>query len=207
MNSLYGRFALRLELQEFKLLNKYEIESFLINKELIVEDVIDIIDTDKSFLLLRKEIHDLNTSNAISAPVTAYTRMKMAPVLLDDSIKVSYTDTDSYVIEGDLETLLNCKYAHLINNDLGELKLENDFSNFIALAPKVYGGILESDSSEIVKVKGFKIKIDFYNLKKLLKNRDTLILNQEKWFKNWENSEIKIKCKNIHLLLMKTKEK
>jgi hypothetical protein len=54
--------------------------------------------------------------------------MIMAPILLDNGIPVLYTDTDSFVIEGDLTSLLNGKYAHLIHNDLGGLKLENIFS-------------------------------------------------------------------------------
>jgi len=91
--------------------------------------------------------------------------MKMAPILLDDSIKVLYTDTDSFVIEGDLLTLENGKYSYLLHNELGGLKLEQILTEFIALAPKLYGGILEDNTEFKVKVKGFRDRVEFDILK------------------------------------------
>jgi hypothetical protein len=119
--------------------------------------------------------------------------MKMAPILLDESIKVLYTDTDSYVIEGDLSTLLNGKYAHLLHNDLGGLKLEAIFSEFIALAPKVYGGLILDKDEYKVKVKGYKDKVEFDRLKKLLFSEEKLLLNQDKWFRSVKDGSILIK--------------
>ena len=60
------------------------------------------------------------------------------------------------------------------------------------LAPKVYGGVTET-GFEITKVKGLKNKVAFKDLKSLLVKDNTLELNQEKWFKNLEDSSITIK--------------
>jgi len=166
MNSLYGRFGLKNKMQEYILLDREEIENFLhySNKE-NCDDIIEFEDSNKSFIIFNKIVNDLNSSIPIAAAITAYARMKMAPILLDDSIKVLYTDTDSFVIEGDLLTLENGKYSYLLHNELGGLKLEQILTEFIALAPKLYGGILEDNTEFKVKVKGFRDRVEFDILK------------------------------------------
>ncbi len=136
MNSLYGRFGLRPELHEFRILDNLLIDTIHLENNL--DDIIEFPDTNKSMLVINKNMDNLNISVAIASAITAYARMIVAPILLDESIKVLYTDTDSYVIEGDLSTLLNGKYAHMLHNELGGLKLEAIFSEFVSLAPKVY---------------------------------------------------------------------
>jgi hypothetical protein len=128
MNSLYGRFGLKNILQEYNLLNINEIETFLSMKNIECNDILDIEETNKAFIISDKMVDGLNSSLPIASAVTAYARMKMAPILLDESIKVLYTDTDSFVIEGDLKLLNNGKYSYLLHNNLGGLKLETIFS-------------------------------------------------------------------------------
>jgi hypothetical protein len=128
MNSLYGRFGLKNTLQEFNLLDKDEIENFLHNKE-NCKDILEFDDTNKAFVIIDKLVNSLNSSLPVVSAVTAYARMRMAPILLDDSIKVLYTDTESYCIEGDLELLYNGKYKHLLHDNLGGLKLETIFQS------------------------------------------------------------------------------
>jgi hypothetical protein len=117
-------------LQTLQLVNTIDIDNILLenNKYDNLHDELKIDDTNKSLLIFNENKDNLNISVAIASAVSAYARMKMAPILLDDLIKVLYTDTDSYVIEGDLATLLNGKYAHLLHNELGGLKLETIFS-------------------------------------------------------------------------------
>ena len=194
MNSLYGRFGLKNTLQEFNLLDINEIETFLSLKNIDCSDILEIDGTNKIFLILNKIVHDLNSSLPIASAVTAYARMRLAPILLDESIKVLYTDTDSYVIEGDLELLNNGKYKSLLHNNIGGLKLEHIFSEFIALAPKLYGGILEDNTEFKTKVKGFKDRVEFDILKNLLFNQDrNFLLEHNKWFRSLNNGEIIIK--------------
>jgi hypothetical protein len=198
MNSLYGRFGLKPIMQEYNLLDRNEIETFLNQKSINMEcnDILDMDETNKSFVILNKEKTELNISVAIASAITAYSRIIMAPILLDDNIKVLYTDTDSFVIEGDLSTLLNGKYSYLLHNELGGLKLEQIFNEFIALAPKLYGGILEDNTEFKVKVKGFKDKVEFDILKQLLFNQEkSILLEQDKWFKSINRGEISIKNK------------
>ncbi len=47
--------------------------------------------------------------------------------------------------------------------------------------------------NSITKIKGFKNKLDYYDLKTLLIKDKSLSLPQEKWFKDIENANITIK--------------
>ena len=68
------------------------------------------------------------------------------------------------------------------SKQLGKFKLEEVLTKFVALGPKVYGGI-DTSGKEFVKVKGFKKSISLNNLETLLNKDNVLSLNQEKWFK------------------------
>jgi hypothetical protein len=202
MNSMYGRFGLNPMLQILQLVNTMEIDNILLENNLSdnLHDELKIDDTDKSLLIFNETKDNLNISVAIASAVSAYARLKMAPILLDESIPVLYTDTDSIVIEGDLATLNNGKYSHLLHNDLGGLKLKSVF-----LAPKLYGGIYQNDNSEIVKVKGFKDKIRFDILKRKLFNKESFILSQVKWYKSIKEGSINIKSNPYTLALNENK--
>jgi hypothetical protein len=54
-------------------------------------------------------------------------------------------------------------------------------------------------------MKGFKDKVEFYILKKILFSEKPIIMNQEKWFKNWMESEIIIKLQEYTLALNENK--
>ena len=79
-------------------------------------------------------------------------------------------------------------------------------TSIIAVAPKVYGGILE-DGSELVKVKGYKNKISFDFLKSLLNKNSSLELNQDKWYRNLIFGNIVIKDEDYHLVATENKRK
>jgi hypothetical protein len=126
----------------------------------------------------------------------------MAPILLDEELDILYTDTDS-AKSTDKITELEI-YKHLAHNNLGGLKYEETMIESIFLSPKVYGGILD-DGNEIIKMKGFKDKVEFDILKKILFSEKPIIMNQEKWFKNWMESEIIIKLQEYTLALNENK--
>jgi len=72
MNSLYGRFALRPDLQELILINREEIDTFLLkNIENLCSDVIPIDGTNKYLVILNKTMDNLNISVAIASAITA----------------------------------------------------------------------------------------------------------------------------------------
>jgi hypothetical protein len=81
---------------------------------------------------------------------------------------------------------------YLVGKHLGQMVLEKEYVEFVALAPKVYGGIL-SNGKIIAKVKGFKNSISFDNLKSLLEANKSLELNQTKWFRFIDKGSISIK--------------
>ena len=70
--------------------------------------------------------------------------------------------------------------------------LEKEYKEFVSLAPKVYGGVL-NNGKIITKVKGFKNSISFDNLKSLLEENKSLELNQTKWFRFIDKGSISIK--------------
>src|SRR5277367_6949469 len=100
-----------------------------------------------------------------------------------DDITLFYSDTDSI----DRNKPLDPKY---IGSELGKMKLEHIFDDAIFLAPKVYGGI--TSSYEYVKVKGLKNPVSFNQLKPLLIKDANLKINQEKWYRNISEGNIKI---------------
>ena len=76
---------------------------------------------------------------------------------------------------------------------LGRLKLENVITNGIFLAPKA-NYFKNENNEEIIKIKGLKNRssLTFDQFKSLLIKNGNISINQEKWFKLFNNSTIKI---------------
>jgi hypothetical protein len=203
MNALYGRFGLRQELTEFIIMNDVEIEAFI--KDKTINDIIKLEDSDKSVVVLLKkdeELH-LESSVSIAAAVTAYARMEMSSILLDNSLDIMYIDTDSYKCKQRITDL--SKYKYLDHSGLGALKYEETYSESLFLLPKVYGGLIKDSDKELVKIKGFKNKIEFDSLKELLFKIQELKLKQSKMYRDWLLSEIKVKTTDYTLALNENK--
>src|ERR1700735_1548753 len=135
-----------------------------------------------------KMVGEINSNIAIAEAITAYSRMIMADIklyCLNNNIKILYSDTDSIFTDKPLPD-------NLIGQGIGQWKLEALCKEAVFLAPKLYGYITK-DGNEVVKCKGFKNNISFKELKSLLKLNASLELNQEKWFKSIELSNITIK--------------
>jgi len=205
MNSLYGRMGLKQELTEYKFMDKVEVEKFSMNENVTIKDIIEFNNLLKSLVITEKYSDEvtLKSSVPIAAAITAHARMYMAPLLLDEELDILYIDTDSFKCTQKITELE--RYKHLGHNGLGGLKYEYTFKEFIALGPKVYGGILHDDNSEIVKIKGFKNKIEFDDLKKLLLGNKELKLSQHKWRRDLFKSDIKIMKSPYNLVLTNNK--
>jgi hypothetical protein len=197
MNSLFGRMGLRQELIEYNFMNNIEIEKFSLNN-VSIKDIIEFKDSEKSLVVTMKnnEEVELKSSVSIAAAISAYARMEMSTLLLDESLNILYTDTDCAKSTDKITELE--RYKHLDHNNLGGLKHEETYSESIFLLPKVYGGIIKDSESQFTKVKGFKNHVEFSQLKDLLFNKE-LKLYQDKWLRNWMRSEIKI-MKSPYLL-------
>lgn len=195
MNSLYGRMGLRQELTEYSLMPSCKVEDFSIkcgDSETLIKDVLEFDSCNSSLVITSKDSDqvELKSSVAIAAAITAYARMELAPILLDESLDIMYIDTDSYKCKQKITDLE--RYKHLDHDGLGALKYEETYSESLFLIPKVYGGIIKESNKEFVKVKGFKNKIEFDQLKELLFKNQKLELSQNKWHRNILKSEIKI---------------
>ena len=88
-----------------------------------------------------------------------------------DLFNLYYTDSDSIFVNKDLSNI----YPEWIGSELGKFKLEYILKEAIFLAPKVYGGITIENKS-IIKIKGYKHKIPFNDLKNLLHKNTNLEL-------------------------------
>jgi predicted transcriptional regulator len=147
MNSLYGRMGLRQELTEYNFMDNLEIEKFSLNANVTIKDIIEFKDRDKSLVITTKNSDEVNlkSSVAIAAAITAYARMELAPLLLDESLDILYIDTDSYKCLQKITEL--DRYKHLDHSNLGGLKYEEKYSESLFLLPKVYGGIYKESTS------------------------------------------------------------
>jgi len=117
--------------------------------------------------------------------------------------KLYYSDTDSIIIDIDLETI----NKDIIGSKLSEWKLETIYLKALFLALKVYCGITNLSYS-IFKVKGINIKkspITFEQLKSLIKKGERLELPNEKWYRNLGKGTIEIKQEVYKLALNSTK--
>jgi len=191
MNCLYGRMGLRQVIVKYSFLLNHEIEKLSMTEDLTIKDIIEFDKFDKSLVITidNKEVN-LKSSVPIAAAITAYARMELATLLLDESLDILYIDTDSYKCKQKITELP--KYKHLDHTDLGGLKYEGTFSESLFLLPKVYGGIYKESTSQFTKVKGFKDKVEFNLLKDLLMKNQELKLSQIKWYRDMLKSEIKL---------------
>jgi len=209
LNSLYGRFGMDPNFENHVITKNENINSYL-NKYKVI-DFKQISDGKVLISYIKKDdfefsnfktsgnIKNINVSVSISSAITAYARMFMSKFKNNPNYNLYYTDTDSVYTDKPL-------VGRFIGTKLGQFKLENVFTDAVFLAPKVYGGITE-DGKEINKIKGYKNKISFDDLKSLLKKDKSLEISQEKWFKSLVNSKISIKDQIYTLAVTENKRK
>lgn len=190
MNSLYGKFGMSDDLATHVIVNTNKLDKIITSKDKITSIELE----DDLFLVSYHENNENKLINdhteyeisiGIASAITAYSRIQMTKFKNLSNNKMYYTDTDSAIMEFPLA-------EYLIGKDLGQMVLEKEYKEFVALAPKVYGGIL-SNNKEFTKVKGFKESIPFSDLKSLLKKDSMLTLTQNKWFKFINKGSISIR--------------
>lgn len=143
MNSLYGRFGLRVDNREI-----------LVSKPDEKDYYVDIVWSKESGLTMYKKKTEISSFNnvAISAWITSLARVKMYESLV--SCDCYYTDTDSLFTTDKLKE----------SNKLGELKHEYSAESACFLLPKTY--IVQGKDLKKVVMKGFdKKKAQSFDLK------------------------------------------
>src|SRR5882757_676034 len=205
LNSLYGRFGMSPDMENYALINSNETMNY-INKY-IITDILDLHNGKEiiSYLPdnLSKEDNDfkgknLNISIPISLVITAAARVHMSQFKNNLNYTLYYSDTDSNNINKPLPD-------NFIGKELGKMKLEHKFNKIIFLSSKVYGGI--TNEYEIVKIKGVKNPVKFENLLPLLKKDNKLVINQDKWYKSISEGKIIIKDEIYTLMVTENKRK
>jgi len=164
LNSLYGRFGMKLMPEKKKFLNLQELEYY--KQHYIITNITKIKGTEiynvsynNTSLLTNvnqkyKTQQDLtnainiistntNTAVQIASAITSYSRINMYKYKTIKGNKCLYTDTDSVFLEKPLSD-------KLISDKLGSMKLETKIKEAIFLAPKCYTYKDYNDNIKIV---------------------------------------------------------
>lgn len=198
LNSLYGRFGMKPEIEEHIIIDNEKSNDFSLNYK-----VLNTIDLDNGKELIKftsnNYLHNtnLNISIPVAAAITSLARIYMTQFKNNKLFNVLYTDTDSVFTDNKLPD-------KFIGNNLGKMKLENIFKKTVFLAPKLYGGIT-IDNKEIIKIKGFKESLNLDILEKLLIKDSKIELSQEKWYRNFSKGEITIKDELYTIMVTENK--
>jgi hypothetical protein len=203
MNSLYGKFGMRLEITKVEMFDASDESGIKHFKDMLQKygtTVQDYVKLDETFVIIRNALADIlyneeldmyhgqDVNIAIASTITAGARVFMSAFKNRSNFKLYYSDTDSFVIDIQLP-------AELIGKALGQFKLENVIERAVFLAPKVYGYLTE-DGKEIIKVKGIKDEVaselHIADLDDLLIKDSSKEFNQDKMYKNVNKGEISI---------------
>lgn len=199
MNSLYGRFGLNPEIKTVKIVDNNALDEIINSK-----NSIDItpLNEDKilvSYIENLEENSIKNISIPIASSIASLSRVHMSKFLVKYTNNLYYVDTDGIKVDCELDP------EEIHDKELGKMKHEYTLSEFTSLAPKVYGGIYENSSKEIVKIKGYSSSIPYAELKKGLIKDNTINLNQDKWYRNLYESAIFVENTNYTLSVTKSK--
>nr|YP_010691071.1 DNA polymerase family B [Phellinus igniarius]WBU93172.1 DNA polymerase family B [Phellinus igniarius] len=185
-NSLFGKFSMFRDLINYAVVEKNSVDKFISN--IGFENLVNKVNIGNKCLVSYKLQFqdDLNINIAIGAAVTANARIFMTQFKNNPDYILYYSDTDSGFFNKPLPDYL------VDSKRLGALKLEHVLNKFVALGPKVYGGI-DLNGNEFTKTKGLKSKVSVSQLETLLQENVSLDIPQEKWFKNLVDSNIAVK--------------
>lgn len=185
LNSLYGRFGMKVFIEGTKFLNEEELEKMkqkykINNIHYLGNNLYSLTGIKRS--ISKKDLYknsiDSETAVQIASAITAYSRIFMYNFKNIKDNKCYYTDTDSIFLEKKLDE----KY---IGVELGKFKLEYELESAYFIAPKVYyvrrkdAYVTKKKPKESIILKGLKkeeYKVE--NVKKVFKS----IINQKNEF-------------------------
>nr|YP_010691073.1 DNA polymerase [Phellinus igniarius]WBU93174.1 DNA polymerase [Phellinus igniarius] len=186
LNSLSGRFGMAPKMLSHIVLSEDQLSDFV--HKIGLDNLVDQVKLENNIIVSYwlDNPTSSKTNIAIAASITANARVHMCILKNNPKFEIYYTDTDSGFLDQPLP-------AHLVDDKkLGLFKLERVLSKFIALSPKVYGGI-DLDGTEFTKVKGLKTKVTVSQLEELLIKDNLTKVEQEKQFNNLTKATISVK--------------
>ena len=152
--------------------------------------VSDIIQLDENIEIIKfqksseYECFHLNISVPIAAAITAYSRIIINRYKHLEGYTPYYSDTDSIVLDRPLPD-------HLVNSDLGGMKLEHHVQEGVFLGPKLYA-LKINDVDAIIKVKGLSNnQLTFNDIFSLL-NLESINTRHIIWKRRAEVGEINL---------------
>ncbi len=175
MNSLYGKFGMRLDITESKFIQNEELKDYIsfydvktvstlnskslitLEKEPVLEKLNALLANNSiefnQYLELKNLKLNSNTNSAvhIASAITAYGRIEIDKLKRDEKLDVYYSDTDSIFCQNPISS------EYISDTELGKLKLENVVKEAIFLCPKVYM-IKNANNETIIKCKGLDSK-------------------------------------------------
>nr|QBM09671.1 hypothetical protein [Dactylella sp.] len=202
MNSLYGRMGMSPFMENHEIIHKNEEKKYLSKKNIRITNILDfkngyVLISFESINKYQESSNRYNVSVPIAAAISSWSRIKMSHFLNKYSNNILCVDTDGIKV--------NCELSGIdVGDNLGDMKYEFKFKEFVSLAPKVYGGLIEGEE-EIVKIKGLKNPLPYFELKSLLKKDSKLVLPNEKWYRHLDNGYIQIKNETYTLMITENK--
>jgi hypothetical protein len=155
MNSLYGKFGMKLENTVSEIYNLNTDTGKLALKTMLDtsgSSVLDFIEFDNNNYLFLKDTtsnlssededlyHGPDVNIAIASTISAGARVFMSQFKNNPKFRLYYSDTDSIVVDTELD-------PSFIGTTLGQLKLEHVIERAVFVAPKVYG-LVDTEGNE-----------------------------------------------------------
>ena len=201
LNSLYGKFGMKMERTIVDIFNlNVDADKLALRKLLdtVAESIQDHVELgNNKYLFVRSALSDIMNDDtfhgsdvniAIASTITAGARVYMSTFKNNPDFNLYYSDTDSIVIDRQLDD-------KLIGTHLGQVKLEHVINKAVFLAPKVYG-FIDTEGNEVIKIKGvtdeITSNIHINDLEYLLILDANKVFSQHKWYKNLIGGNIKI---------------
>lgn len=209
LNALFGRFGIKPFLIETEIIESEDLEDYFKHFENIIAET--PLNNDKTILTYSSDTQEFYenekfTRKQISLPIsiftTAYGRIHITQYINNDNLELYYTDTDSLDFKGDINIIK-------IGDNIGQIKYEGLFKEAVYLAPKLYVTEIDRDNKTVEKSKARGLKdsslFTLEQAKSLLHKNTLITINQEKWFRNFEKSEIKVKSEAFTIQSINTK--
>ena len=201
MNSLYGKFGMKLERTLVNIFNlnlttdKIALKALLDKVGESIQDHVDL--GDNKYLFVRSTVsnileedsyHGSDVNIAIASTITSAARVHMSYFKNNPLFNLYYSDTDSAVVDRQIN-------PKMIGSALGQVKLEHTIKKAVFLAPKVYG-LVDVEGNEVIKIKGITNEITstvhINDLEQLLYQDANRVFNQHKWYKSLVQGNIRI---------------